>query len=100
GGPKALAYVLSQLPPHFPAAVVIIQHVDVQFAPGLATWLDKQTSLTVRLAVGGDTLKSGTVLLAGSNDHLVLRPNLTLKYTKKPEDYPYRPSVDVFCQSV
>ncbi|ACK67706.1 response regulator receiver modulated CheB methylesterase [Rippkaea orientalis PCC 8801] len=100
GGPKALAVLLGALPSSFPAAIVIIQHVDAQFAPGLATWLNKQTSLPVRLAMEGDSLKSGTVLLAGTNDHLVLRPNLTLKYTEKPQDYPYRPSVDVFCQSV
>src|SRR5262249_58702060 len=30
GGPAALACVLSGLPVHFPAALVIIQHVDVQ----------------------------------------------------------------------
>lgn len=100
GGPKALSILLSELPTDFRAAIVIIQHVDAQFAPGLAKWLDKQTALTVRLASEGDFLQSGTVLLAGTNDHLVLRPNLTLKYTSKPQDYPYRPSVDAFCQSI
>jgi two-component system response regulator WspF len=39
-------------------------------------------------------------LLAGTNDHLVLTANLTLSYTPEPHDYPYRPSVDVFCKSV
>ncbi|GBF81879.1 chemotaxis response regulator protein-glutamate methylesterase [Aphanothece sacrum] len=100
GGPKALGTILSELPANFTAAIVIIQHVDSQFAPGLAKWLNQQGSLTVRLAVEGDQLVPGTVLLAGTNDHLVLRPNLTLTYTKKPQDNPYRPSVDVFCESV
>ena len=48
GGPAALACVLSALPAHFPAALVIIQHVDVQFAAGLADWLQAQTALPVR----------------------------------------------------
>ncbi len=100
GGPNALANVLSQLPAQFPAAITIIQHVDIQFAPGLVKWLDGQTPLKVRLGSEGSRLEAGTVLVAASNDHLILRPNLTLTYTRKPEDYPYRPSVDVFCKSV
>ena len=35
GGPTALAQVLADLPADFPAAVVIVQHVDAQFAGGL-----------------------------------------------------------------
>src|SRR5438874_2801498 len=54
GGPAALAKVLAQLPAAFPAPVVIVQHVDVQFMPGLAEWLDYQSPLRVRLAQEGD----------------------------------------------
>src|ERR1035438_3719846 len=39
GGPTALAKVLAPLPADFPAAVVIVQHVDAQFVAGLASWL-------------------------------------------------------------
>ncbi|WP_107669150.1 chemotaxis response regulator protein-glutamate methylesterase [Cyanothece sp. BG0011] len=100
GGPKALAAILGEFPPNFEASIVIIQHVDVQFSQGLAKWLDEQTPLSVVLASEGDMLLASKVLLAGTNDHLVLRPNLTLTYTKEPHDYPYRPSIDVFCESV
>jgi two-component system response regulator WspF len=100
GGPKALASILSEFPDNFLATIVIIQHVDVQFSPGLAKWLNEQTSLSVALASQGSILETGKVLLAGTNDHLVLRSNLTLTYTKEPLNYPYRPSIDVFCESV
>jgi two-component system response regulator WspF len=100
GGPKALAKVLAQLPNKFGAAVVIIQHVDVEFAPGLAEWLDSQTPLKVRLASEGSRPEIGTVMIAGTNDHLILSSDLTLSYTPDPRDYPYRPSVDVFFESV
>ncbi|MEA5510466.1 chemotaxis response regulator protein-glutamate methylesterase [Crocosphaera sp. UHCC 0190] len=100
GGPNALGTVLSEFPSNFAAAIVIIQHVDAQFSSGLAKWLNEQTPLSVILAPDGGCLEGGRVFLAGTNDHLVLRPNLTLTYTKKPQDYPYRPSVDVFCESV
>ena len=100
GGPKALAAILSQLPGNFGGAIAIVQHVDVQFASGMVDWLNQQTSLPVRLATTGDCLEAGTVHIAGTNDHLYLRPNRTLAYTPDPRDYPYRPSVDVFFQSV
>ena len=100
GGPVALACVLSGLPAHFPAALVIIQHVDVQFAAGLADWLQAQTALPVRLAQEGCRLEAGTVWLAGTNDHMVLTPQHTLSYVAEPRDYPYRPSVDVFFKSL
>jgi len=65
GGPAALAKVLAPLPRDFPAAIVIVQHVDSQFAPGLASWLDHQTELTVRVAEEGDHPTPGVALLAG-----------------------------------
>jgi two-component system response regulator WspF len=100
GGPAALAHVLSGLPAGFPAALVIIQHVDVQFAAGLADWLQAQTALRVRLAPEGCRLEVGTVWLAGTNDHMVLTPQHRLSYVADPRDYPYRPSVDVFFKSL
>jgi two-component system response regulator WspF len=100
GGPGALAKVLAALPADFPAAIVVVQHVDPQFAQGLATWLDYQTPLQVRLAQEGDHPKPGTVLLAGREEHLVLANPRWLTYTSQPLDCPYRPSIDVFFKSV
>ncbi|TAE60073.1 MAG: chemotaxis response regulator protein-glutamate methylesterase [Nostocales cyanobacterium] len=100
GGPKALATILSKLPANFNAAIAIVQHVDSHFSSGFADWLNQQTPLPVRLAVPGDRLQKGTVLVAGTNDHLCLKSDLTLAYTKNPIDYPYRPSVDVFFHSL
>lgn len=101
GGPTALGRVLSCLPASLPAAVVVIQHVDAHFAPGLADWLASQTALPVRLAApDGDSPQGGTVLLAGRDDHLVFRGPAKLAYTAEPREHPYRPSVDLFFESV
>ncbi|MCK8601657.1 chemotaxis response regulator protein-glutamate methylesterase [Desulfoferrobacter suflitae] len=100
GGPRALAEILSRLPEDFRASIVIVQHVDVQFAGGLAEWLNEQTHLTVTVASGGQTLREGMVYVAGTNDHLVIGSDLALHYTPEPRDYPYRPSVDTFFFSV
>ena len=100
GGPAAVAKVLSGLPADFPAAVVIVQHVDEQFAAGMADWLCQHSKLPVRVALAGEVPAVGVVLLAGTNDHLTLLAGGKLGYTAHPREYVYRPSVDVFFQSV
>ena len=74
--------------------------MDVQFAPGLATWLNNQTPLAVVLAQEGMRPAPDTVLVAGTNDHLVIGADLACHYTPDPRDYPYRPSVDAFFLSL
>jgi two-component system, chemotaxis family, response regulator WspF len=100
GGPAALAKILSALPGDLPAAVVVIQHVDEQFAASMAEWLGQQSALPVRVAREGDRATPGAVLLAGSQDHLTFKAAGRLGYTPEPADYAYRPSVDVFFRSV
>ena len=100
GGPAAVAKVLAGLPKDFSAAVVIIQHVDEQFAAGMADWLGRDCKLPVRVAKEGERPVAGVVLLAGTNDHLTLLPGGQLGYTAHPREYVYRPSVDVFFQSL
>ncbi|MCY3020932.1 MAG: chemotaxis response regulator protein-glutamate methylesterase [Planctomycetota bacterium] len=100
GGPQALADILALFPEEFNAAVVIIQHVDEHFAPGLAAWLGERSRLKVALAAEGARPKAGTILLAGKDDHLVMSASLSLQYTPDPIECPYRPSVDVFFKSV
>jgi len=99
GGPAALGAVLKGLPRNFPAAVVIVQHVDARFAPGLADWLGQHSALPVKLAGEGDRPLAGEVLIAGLDDHLVFDAQQRLGYTEQPSDHAYRPSVDVFFRS-
>ena len=100
GGPAAVASLLGGLPADFPAALVLVQHVDEKFVPGLAAWLGQHTALKVRPALEGDRPEVGTVLIAASADHLILTASGALAYTPEPLAYPYRPSVDVFFKSV
>ena len=100
GGPAALAVILAGVPKDFPAAIVIVQHVDAKFTAGMTEWLTSQTGLTVRVAQEGDRLVRGSVFMAGTSTHLILKGKDRLAYTPDPLDYLYRPSVDVFFESV
>jgi two-component system response regulator WspF len=100
GGPTALATILHDLPSDFSAPMVIVQHIDAQFAPSMASWLGGQSALTVRIACERDQPVAGTALIASTNDHLIFLDSHTLGYTPEPRDCFYRPSVDVFFESV
>lgn len=100
GGPAALAAVLGALPKDFPASIVIIQHVDEQFAISLAAWLQQQSPLPVVGAREGDTPRPSQVLLAVKNDHLIFTGGQRLGYSEEPKEVFYRPSADVFFQSI
>lgn len=100
GGPAALEVLLKGLPKDFSAAIVLVQHVDQVFAAGMAEWLASASGLDVRLAREGEPPQSGAVLLAGTNHHIRLLKNGTLAYTAEPVNEIYRPSIDVFFESV
>jgi len=100
GGPKAVSDLLAPLPRDWNTAVVIVQHVDVAFAPGLAKWLSERTGRPVRVVETGQSPVAGDVLVAGTNDHLVLTAGRFLEYRQEPHDVFFRPSVDVFFDSV
>ncbi|WP_455220966.1 chemotaxis-specific protein-glutamate methyltransferase CheB [Kaarinaea lacus] len=100
GGPEALAEVLSHLPESFQSPIVVIQHVDAAFAPGLAKWLNVKSALPVELATEGDLPTRGKVYLAATNNHMKVSSQGRLVYSHEPANTTYRPSVDVFFKSV
>lgn len=100
GGPATLAQLLRDLPLDFPAGIVLVQHVDASFAAGMADWLNDQVLLPVRLVREGERPLPGQILLAGTDDHLHLLADGTLRYTEEPKESLYRPSIDVFFHSV
>ncbi|MCF6355605.1 MAG: chemotaxis response regulator protein-glutamate methylesterase [Candidatus Polarisedimenticolaceae bacterium] len=100
GGPQALQEILNALPAGFSVPIIVIQHIDKLFSNDMSRWLNMHCALEVRIANDYDTPQSGIILLGGTNDHLVFNRAQQLEYTKHPTELVYRPSVDVFFQSV
>jgi two-component system response regulator WspF len=96
GGPGAIAKILAGWTPAAGTAIVVVQHIDANFAPHFARWLGDQVEIPVRVVDGGDALEAGVVQVARTNDHLRLDARQRLHYDAHPLDYAYRPSVDVF----
>ena len=103
GGPNALRYLLSRLPPEFPAAVMVVQHMPEGFTEMLARRLNESCSLDVKEAQSGDLLLSGRVLICPGNRHLKIRRMPLGNIAVLGDDAAvngHRPSVDVLFRSL
>jgi len=100
GGPLAVSHILARWTPPAGTAIVVVQHIDENFAAHFAKWLSEHMTIPVKVIEDGDPLEAGCVQLARTNDHLTLSARHRLHYAAEPRDYPYRPSVDVFFDCV
>ena len=100
GGLAAVRHVLEQLPVTFPAAIVIVQHLDPRHRSLMAGILSRHTQLTVKEAEEGDRLSSGHVFLAPPNRHLLVNPDRSLSLSQSELVHFLRPSGDLLFESV
>jgi len=99
GGITALSHVLSGLPGSFPAALVIVQHLDPKHRSMMAHILSRRTALDVREAAEGDRLRSGTAYVAPPDKHLLVNTDGTLSLTQSELVHFVRPSADLLLES-
>jgi two-component system, chemotaxis family, protein-glutamate methylesterase/glutaminase len=99
GGPLALRELLSRLPPGFPARILVVQHMPRGFTAVLAAQLDRHCRLRVREAGDGDRLQQGTVMVAPSGCHLLLRPGFRVSVFSGGPEGSYCPSIDAAMES-
>jgi two-component system response regulator WspF len=101
GGPSAVADVLAAIPKRWTAAaVVVVMHMDVAFAPGLARWLSDRTGHPVATARPGARPQPGEIVVAATNDHLVLDLKRQFVHVEEPKDLCFRPSADILFTSL
>jgi len=100
GGLVALGKVLTELPPEFPAAVVVLQHLDPRHRSLMAEILSRTTSLPVRQADEGDILRPGEVLIAPPNKHLLINAGGAVSLTETELVHFVRPSADLLFESL
>jgi len=93
GGPNALKAILEKLPADFPAAISVVQHMKEGQEANLASWLDKCSSLHVRLAVNNDQPVPGEVIMAAQGRHLIVK-NRIFYYIDGPKVNFQIPAVD------
>jgi two-component system chemotaxis response regulator CheB len=103
GGPQALEFLLAQLPPDFPGAIVVVQHMPEGFTDMFARRLDELCSLRVKEAQSGDMLQAGRVLVCPGSRHIKVKRLAmgdVVMLNEEPRVNGHRPSVDVLFHSV
>jgi two-component system, chemotaxis family, protein-glutamate methylesterase/glutaminase len=99
GGLQALSHVLAAIPREFPAAIVVVQHLDPRHRSLMADILSKRTQLPVKQAQEGDALVQGTAYVAPPNRHLLVNPDGTLSLSQSELVHFVRPSADLLFES-
>jgi len=100
GGIAALGRVLTDLPAEFPAAIVVVQHLDPRHRSLMADILRRRTELEVVQASEGDRVVPGTVYIAPPDRHLLVNPDGTLSLSQSELVHFVRPSADLLFESV
>jgi two-component system chemotaxis response regulator CheB len=100
GGLHALSAVLSELPADFPAAIVLIQHLDPNHRSLMAEILGRRTKLHVHQAAEGDRIEPGGVWVAPPAHHLLIKADATLALTTTELVHFVRPSADLLFRSM
>jgi two-component system chemotaxis response regulator CheB len=100
GGLNALTHVLSALPAHFPAAVVVVQHLDPRHRSLMADILSRRTALEVKEAHESDRVRAGLALVAPPNRHLLVNPDCSISLTQTELVHFVRPSADLLFESI
>jgi len=95
-----LSRVLADLPADFPAALVVVQHLDPRHRSLMADILSRRTALQVKQAEEKDRLHPATVFIAPPNLHLLVNPDGTLSLTESELVHFLRPSADLLFESV
>lgn len=99
GGLNALTHVLTALPADFPAALVIVQHVDPRHRSLMAEILSRRTSLKVTQACEGDAITAGHAYIAPPDRHLLVNPDRRLALSRTKLVQFVRPSADLLFES-
>ena len=100
GGLQALSLVLAGLPENFPAAILIVQHLDPRHRSLMADILGRRTALKVKQAQAGDRLEPGLILIAPPNYHMLVTDDGDLALTQTELVHFVRPSADLLFESV
>jgi two-component system, chemotaxis family, protein-glutamate methylesterase/glutaminase len=99
GGLNALTHVLAALPAGFPAALVVVQHLDRRHRSLMADILNRRTALPVKQALEGERLEPGVAYIAPPDRHLLVNSDRTLSLTQTELVHFVRPSADLLFES-
>lgn len=100
GGIRALARVLAAFDADFPAAILILLHLDPSHPSHLATILGRPSRIPIEEARDGVRIVAGHGYVGPPDHHLLVNPDGTISLTKTEFVHFVRPSADLLFESV
>ena len=100
GGPQALQAILGLIPVDFPVPIVIVQHIDANFASGFCDWLNVTSAVPVHIAIDGEKFRPGHAYLPPGDSHLGVVREGFAQVSKEPPERNLRPSVSFLFRSI
>ncbi|MFN2645312.1 MAG: chemotaxis protein CheB, partial [Burkholderiales bacterium] len=83
----------------FPAALVIVQHLDPRHRSLMAEILARRMAVPIKEAAEDDTVRAGCALLAPPNRHLLVNSDRSISLTQTELVHFLRPSADLLFES-
>ncbi|MDP4289766.1 MAG: chemotaxis-specific protein-glutamate methyltransferase CheB [Bacteroidota bacterium] len=100
GGPVATKEILDNLSADLSVPVIIVQHIDSEFAQGYADWLNLTSHLKVVIAKDGEKMKPGHAYMASGDHQIGVGCLNTIMLCMDPPESGLRPSVSFLFRSV
>lgn len=104
GGPRALQYIIPQIPKNVPASFLVVQHMPPNFTKSLADRLNNISQVTVKEAEDGELIKQGYVYIAPGDFHLKIKEDsakrMIIDLGKEETVSGHRPSTDALFSSI
>ncbi len=94
GGPQAVMELLSGLGGGFPAATLVVQHMNPEFLDGFAAWLAKSCKIQVRLAGHGERPVAGAAYIAPADRDIEVDANGLFRLSDPHVSAIHTPSID------
>ncbi len=100
GGPGVLREIFNALPGDLSIPIVTVQHITPGFAQGFVQWLDGETELRVTMALDGERIRPGSVLVAPDDTHLTVAAGGIVRLDRSDPVKGQRPSATRLFDSV
>jgi two-component system chemotaxis response regulator CheB len=98
GGIDALLATLPEIPPDFPAPILVVVHIPATAPSLLATILGRHARVRVEEAADRTKWKNGVLYVAAPDQHLTVEDGM-IRSTRGPRENRHRPAIDPLFRS-
>lgn len=100
GAPQVFHTLFSQLNSQFSIPIIAVQHISEGFTQSFVDWLDRSSSLTIKIAEDGEMITPGFVYFPPDRTHIIIENGRVRLDNILPPNNSCRPSVNVMFESV